>query len=882
MGLILQRISIGIVCLSMMACSSMKTSESSKKEVKGKPSEQNQTEVYAASRAKAINSVQYALQVKLDNESDSFTGEEQVNFNLTEVPSDLLIDFRGGTVAVMSINGQNVTDVKHDQGRLFLPQKYLKLGENKVAISYTQKYSNDGRGLYRFKDPVDGKVYLWTQFESFDANHFFPCFDQPDLKATLRLTVTAPKEWTVITTTMEEKTENKGEQKVWTFGVTPKISTYLFSLHAGPYKMWKSQAGDIPLRLFARQTLAKYVKPEMWFTFTKQGFNFFNTYFDYKYPFKKYDQIIAPDRGGAMENVAAVTFSEWFVKRGPDTKEERQILASVLLHEMAHMWFGDLVTMKWWNGLWLNESFATYMADFSLYNATEFKDAWIRFQNGSKNWAYVYDQLVTTHSINGAVPDIESTFTIFDGITYGKGASAMKQLAFYIGENNFRDGVRDYFKKYQYQNTTLQDFIGSLEKASKKNLQSWAVNWLEKKGLDTVTMNYQCSGSKMTSASLQMTPSTEEPAERVHATKIALFDLKNNKPVLRKTVSVEYTNGMTEVKGLQGEKCPDFIYPNFEDYDYVKVQLDPRSLDAAKKYLSQFADPLLRQMVWNNLYEMVRDNKLKLSDYYALLLEHLPKEPNQQIVENVARRLNNVAYYLPKTPERIKAISAMEQMCINQINRVPRGSDLQKIWWDAFVSIVETPQGLEKLTEMLQGKNKNLVFDQDRRWKAIDRLNAFATKDSYALLTAEKAKDPTESGIKAAMAAEAARPEADRKFKLLQTVAEPKAELSLARRSSIARSAFPINQDQFREMYAKDFYNNLLKMQKEGQNSEFLRMYTMLTPTTCSDASYKQIDSFIKRNESDLVPSVLKPLKVSRQEEARCIAIRNTDGGGKL
>jgi len=876
MKLLLQTASIAIFCLALLACSSVKTSED-KKTNKKSAMEQNQTQVYAERRAKAVNSVNYSLQVTMDNESLEYSGQEQMSFNLTEVMPDLHLDFRGGTVLTLSINGQNVTDIQHTQGRLFLPKQYLQVGANKVALSYKQKYSNDGRGLYRFKDPEDGKVYFWTQFESFDANHFFPCFDQPDLKATLRLTVTSPKEWEVITTTLEEKTANQGAQKVREFAVTPLMSTYLFSLHAGPYKVWKSQAGDIPLRLFARQTLAKYVKPEVWFTLTKQGFNFFNTYFDYKYPFKKYDQIISPDRGGAMENIAAVTFSEWFVKRGKETKEETQVLANVLLHEMAHMWFGDLVTMKWWNGLWLNESFATYMADVALHNATEFKESWISFQNWSKGSAYVQDQLVTTHSINGEIPDIESTFTNFDAITYGKGASVMKQLAFYIGENNFRDGVRNYFKKYQYQNTTLQDFIGSLEQASKKNLQSWALNWLEKKGLDTVTVNYQCSGSKITSASLQMTPAVEEPAQRIHATKIGLFDIKNGKPTLRKTVAMEYSNGSTEVKALQGEKCPDFIYPNVDDHDYVKVQLDPRSLDAAKNYLSQFSDPLLRQMVWNNLYEMVRDNKLRISDFSTLLMKHLPKESNQQIVDNVTRRLGNVAYYMPKkTPEqqqrRTQVIAEMEQMCLNQIQRARAGSDLQKIWWDTFANIVETPQGLAKLSEMLNGKS--MTLDQDRRWKAINRLNAFATADSLALLTAEKAKDPTENGIKAAMGAEAARPEADRKFKLLQTVAEPKADLSLARRSSIARSAFPINQDQFREMYSKDFYNTLLKLQNEGRDSQFLRMYTSLTPTTCSENSLKQIDSFIQRNESSLVPSVLKPLKVSRQEEARCIAIR--------
>lgn len=872
-------LSVAIVCSTLIACSSMNASDKpNKQSANEKTSEQNQTEVYAARRAKAVNSVQYVLRVSLDNESDDFRGEQQVDFNLTELLSDLHIDFRGGTVSSMSINDQKV-DVKHEQGRLFLPKKYLKIGANKVSLSYVQKYSKDARGLYRFKDPQDGRVYIWSDFEAFNANHFIPCFDQPDLKATLRLTVAAPKEWVVVTTTMEDGVQVQGGQKVWNFPVTPKMSTYLFSLHAGPYKVWKSQAGKIPLRLFSRQTLAKYVKPEFWFKITRQGLAFFGTYFDYPYPFKKYDQVIVPDGSGAMENIAAVTFGEWSVKRGPETREERQGLANVILHEMAHMWFGDLVTMQWWNGLWLNESFATYMAHLSLYHATEFKDSWLQFQNWSKSWAYREDQLVTTHSINGAVPDIESTHTIFDEITYGKGASVMKQLSFYLGDNNFRDGLRDYFKKHQYQNTTLRDFIGALERSSKKNLRDWSLNWLEKKGLDTIVLNVQCVDAKIASASIQMTPASEEPARRVHAAQIGMYDLTNGKRVLRKAVSVEYTNGSTEVKNLRGEKCPDFIYPNADDHDYVKVQLDPRSLEVVKAQLSLFQDKLLRQMVWNDLFEMVRDNKLKVTDYMALLMQHLPKELDQQIVDTVTERLVSVAYYLPKeTPEqqqrRTQTVSQLEQMCADQINKAKPGSDLRKIWWDTLVNIAETPKGLQKLSDVLTGQNKKLVLDQDRRWKAIIRLNAFATPDAYDLLMAEKAKDPSENGIKAVMAAQASRPEADRKFNMLKTIAEPKNDLSMARRSTVARSAFPINQDQFREMYAKDFYSNLLRLQQEGQNSQFLHMYVSMTPTTCNENSYKQIDGFIRSNGSVLVPSVLKPLMISRQEEARCIAIR--------
>ena len=872
--------------LAGLGCSSTNTKSSTGSKAAYGEREQNLTEATAMIRSRVMNDVTYKLHVHLNKDSDEFKGEAQIEFNLTEIPKKLHLDFRGGKIVQYSVNNKDIEKIQHANGELVIPAKLLRLGSNHAVVYYSQKYSRNGRGLYRFKDNEDGRVYLWSQFEAFDANHFLPCFDQPDLKATMRMTVTAPADWQVVTTTIEEQTQVEGERKTWSFAETPRMSTYLFSLHAGPYKMWKSQAGKVPLRLFARQSLAKWVKPEFWFRMTQQGFKYFDAYFAYPYPFKKYDQLIVPDfNSGAMENIAAVTFAERYIVRGEETRENRERIANVLMHEMAHMWFGNLVTMKWWNGLWLNESFATYMAYKALAHGTEFKEAWVSLQNGDKQWAYEEDQRVTTHAINGKVPDIESTFNNFDGITYGKGGASLKQLAFYIGEEKFRDGLRNYFKKYQYQNTTLEDFISSLEEVSKKNLNEWASQWLERKGLDTAQVHFKCTEeggvNKVTEASLEMMPSKAQAADRVHASRVGLFDKKAGAITIRKSFPVEYKKGRTPLKAMVGEGCPDFVYPNVEDHDYVKVSLDPRSLETVKSELSHFQDTLTRQMVWNNLLDMVKDQKLTLNEYHALVIDNLPKEKDIKIVSEGLYNLPTLVYYLPKSTKaqkewRSKAVGQLEQMTMSQFKKAPAGTDQQKIWFDALVRITESPKVLEELKDLLKGKKtvSGFILDQDRRWSVITRLNMFSAPEAQELLIKEKKRDNTENGMKSALAAEVAKPDPQQKFSLLNQVVSDKSEMSFSRKRMVARYAFPINQDEFREQYSKEFYQNLLAMVKEGRDSQFLRMYTSLTPTTCDEKSLKEISAFLDQNSNSLVPSVLKPLKISKQEEERCIAIR--------
>jgi aminopeptidase N len=475
------------------ACSHLQSSSNKSLERKLEPYlEQG----YAVLRKRQISAVSYQLHVELDEASASFTGEIKIDFTLAKNNKmPVTVDFDGGQVLSVQLNGKPIS-WQHEKWFIRLAPELFATGKNNLQIHYRHAFATAGDGLHRYQDQQTGNVYLYSNFEPFNAHKMFPHFDQPDIKATYTLDVVAPEKWQVISTTRETHVDSQGDKKHWLFPQTPVMASYVFSLHAGPYAVWEDKAGDIPLRLFARQELAQYVNFKEWFLFTQQAFAFYNQYFNYPYPFAKYDQLIVPDfNSGAMENIGAVTFNETYISRGQKTYLQRMRNDNVISHEMAHMWFGDLVTMGWWNGLWLNESFATYMASLQQANNSEFKnDAWSVFYADMKQWAYTADQQVTTHAIELPVANTAVAFTNFDGITYGKGASVLKQLAIYVGEDNFRQGVATYLKKYAYSNTRLKDFMDEVAAPAKQDLFGWSQEWLYKAGLNTIRVDYECIG----------------------------------------------------------------------------------------------------------------------------------------------------------------------------------------------------------------------------------------------------------------------------------------------------------------------------------------------------------------------------------------------------
>lgn len=866
--------------VSLFSCNPVEKSQSLlKKSFQRGDTQKGLTHQQAQNRSSRISGVDYALQFDLSGSETVFSGKVTIQFNLKSTTEPLTVDFREGSIQKLKVNGTSVSDPKYNKLFLTLAPKHLNIGPNTIEVHFTHPYSRTGSGLYRFKDPEDGNVYLYTDFQPYDANLLFPCFDQPDLKASYTTQAKVPSDWVVISATRENSIKKDGDHQVWTFPKSARFSTYLYSLHAGHYRSWSSKAGGIPLRLFARQSLAQYVRPKDWFTPTQQGFQFFNEYFDYPYPFKKYDQVIVPDfNAGAMENVAAVTFSERFLQRGRPTEKNRESLASVILHEMAHMWFGNLVTMKWWDDLWLNESFATYMAALAQDKATRFKKSWHSFYSGMKQWAYWEDQLVTTHPITGEVESTDMAFARFDGITYGKGASVLKQLAFYIGPETFQKGVRHYFKTYAYQTTQLKDFIGSLARAHGSSLDQWSRLWLERTGPNTLLADWNCEKGKITQFTLKQTAPKEYPDLRPHRTQVGLLYQQQERVRVLHSATVTYQEASTPVSQLIGKKCPDMVYPNYQDYDFVLIQLDSKTLKYALSHLSRIEDPFLRNMFWQSLWDMVRDAKLSLFSFFDLFLENAKKEKDIKTLQQVGRMLTNAVDYIPQDGKLSRSYESqyqkkLERLSWNQLRQAPRASDFQDFWFHTYRKVT---QSSEQLIRLLEGKVplKGFVIDQDKRWSLIQRLSSLKHPDVEKWIESELKKDPSESGEKSALSARAAHPSIRSKKEFYQKVSQETSSLSLGRQKALMYSLFSDQQSHLKKVIEELFYKDLLRL-SQSRPPEFLGAFTRaLTPIRCGAEDSKKLQAFIQKHRKALPATVLKTLRVHHQENNRCIEIR--------
>ena len=852
------------------------------------------TREMAAERARQVSGVSYVLWFGLDAQGEEYQGRVAIGFELAEeAEGDLLMDFEDGVVRALSVNGVAVPAAeiakRYDGHRLRFATSDLVRGRaNRIEIAFAHAYSTTGNGLHRFEDPVDGRVYTYTNFEPYNANRMFPCFDQPDLKASYELTVEVPSEWTLIANTPEREVTRTGDRSTWRFPTSPVFSTYIFALHAGPWASWKGDAGGIPMHLFARQSLAPYVEHAEWLEVTRQGIAFFGEFFGHPYPYAKYDQVIVPEfNSGAMENVAAVTFSERFVSRSKITEDEKRDRADVILHEMAHMWFGDLVTMRWWNGLWLNESFATWAAARAVDGATRFDGSWQSFL-GTKHWAYWEDQLVTTHPIEVPVPDTDQAFANFDGITYGKGASVLKQLAFFLGEEKFREGLRLYFERYALGNTELADFMGTLSEASGQNLSEWQQLWLETPGMNGVEASWDCvedarSGRRVISRfTLVQSPSEWSGVLRPHRTRIGLYSARSGER-LGDPIPATYAKAETEVAAAVGKPCPDLVYPNDGDYDFVKVTLDAKSLGAVRGSIAKLDDPMLRQQVWHSLWEMVVDAKLAARDYAEAALAQIAAEQDTLVLSQVLTSLASaqlgdpsILKYLPDS-EREAYRERMETAFRRGLEVAPAGSDRQLEWYFPLLRVARSPGALELLAGLLDGKREiaGLRIDQDRRWEILWSLARAGAPGARERIAAELAKDPTDMGEKAAIAAEASLPSAE--IKATWRARMEAADGPERRDDADLREAMAyyhqLGQEELSEL-AVDWYFATLPTFAATRAEDLVEDFSgAMFPALCDEEIVARVDELLASG-AKLPAAVTKSLRVSRQEEERCIRAR--------
>ncbi|WP_437680199.1 aminopeptidase N [Sorangium sp. So ce131] len=725
----------------------------------GSPGRDVLTQEEAQERAARIGNVRYELAIDLARGARGYRGEAIAYFDVRG-GGDTFIDFRGRRIERLEVGGVAV-EPEWSDCRVRLPGKLLD-PETRVRIVYENDYDTTGDGFHHFRDPEDGEEYVYSDLEPFSAHRLFPCFDQPDIKASYRLSVTAPDDWEVIGNARVTRTIAAGEgRSTRVFEETTRFSTYIFALVAGPYSGVRDEHRGIPLGLYCRRSLAKHLDAEELFTITKQGFDFYPSFFDYPYPFTKYDQIFVPEfNAGAMENVGAVTYSERMIFRDPPTDHQRLSRAEVVLHEMAHMWFGNLVTMRWWNDLWLNESFATYMSFLAMEQATRFQPAVWKVFNVMKGWAYRQDQLVTTHPIAGELADTEHTFLNFDGITYGKGAAAMKQLVAAIGMPAFRDGMRRYFKRHQYGNATLREFLDALEEGSGRDLGAWSRVWLEQASLNTLTAEWETEGDRIGQLRVVQTAPADYPTLRPHRIDVALAREEAGALVVD-SVPAEIDGATTEVAGARGRRAPLFVFPNHNDLTFAKIALDPGSLAFVREHMGRVEDPLLRQLLWSSLWSMVRDQKLPSPAYLALVRDKLPSEPDLSLVEPVlTNAVTTLARFVPDAMREAEA-SAFVGLALAALRAAPRG-DAQIVWARALLNGAYAAPDLALAARLVDGELEvgGLEIDQDMRWTVAVKWVARGMAGAAERLAAERKRDPSDRGQRAALRAETARPDA--------------------------------------------------------------------------------------------------------------------------
>lgn len=838
------------------------------------------TEGYARFRSELISNVSYELFFDLDGHSRQFLGKTMIHFELKEISDRLTVDFSGGQVEKLRVNGR---DLEPDYNGWFITieEEFLRIGPNSIIVWYRAPYSSDGAGIHRFVDPEDGKVYVYSHFEPYDANRAFPCFDQPDLKATFTVEVKAPGTWNVITAVRESEVEveEPDKNKYWRFPTSPRFSTYIFPLHAGQFRIWENHSGKVPLRLFARHSMAEHLNPEEWLKFTSIGLDFFGAYFAMPFPYSKYDQLIVPEFNiGGMENVGAVTYNERYLKRGDYTAEDRETLADVILHELSHMWLGDLVTPDWWNGLWLKESFATYMASLALANGTEFENAWHTFFSRNKQRAYEADQWVTTHPIEVPVADTKGAFAHFDAITYQKGASVLTQFAHYVGQDKFRDGIRLYLQRHAGQATTLKDFIAAVSEVSEMDLGAWVEGWLKTAGLNTISVSLDCRAGKIRELGILQSAESEPPALREHRVQLGLYNVDKHSNTLRsRSLPVTVRGPETRIPSLNGEEEPHLVFPNLGDWGYVKIQLDQVSLNTLGAHLRLFEDPFLKSMLWQTLWDMAKDATLPLNKYADLLRSHLPGEQDRRIVSQVtATAIETLNMLFRLQPLSAKALEQygnyLESMAWQQVHSSETGSDLQKLWLDTYAAMAHTQRGLTQLKELLNERvHRNITVDQDRRWQIVARLNEFDFEDAEEIAELESSNDGSDAGQRMFIATLAGRPDMEMKLEWLDEIQQKKSPLPLARKRAAMHRLFPAHQQNLHSQLAEEILASLPKV-SEAASDSLLSSYSMLIPIFATDQCNELLEKGIA-SSGGLHPILAKRLRVARQENARLQAI---------
>lgn len=779
---------------------------------------ENLTRIEAQARAALLKVSSYEIELDLTKGDTIFASTTKVKFSSNQAGASTFIDAITAKVHSVTLNGEALDVAKVSDGvRIQLDGL---AAENELVVVADANYMNTGEGLHRFVDPVDNEVYLYSQFEVPDSRRMFAVFEQPDLKATFQFTITAPDHWKIVSNqaTPTPVAAHTGAA-TWKFAPTPVISSYITALIAGPYtevrsELTSSDGRVIPLGVFCRSSLAEFMDADYVFDKTREGFAFFEKAFDRAYPFDKYDQLFVPEfNAGAMENAGAVTFTETYVFRSKvsDAIKERRVVT--ILHELAHMWFGDLVTMRWWNDLWLNESFAEYASTLATAEATEWHGAWTTFAALEKSWAYRQDQLPSTHPIVAEINDLEDVQVNFDGITYAKGASVLKQLVAWVGQDKFLAGVASYFKKHEFKNTELSDLLTELEAQSGRELRSWSKLWLETAGVNTLRAEIETDASGAISKFVvKQSAVAEYPTIRPHRMAIGFYDFDGDKLKRVHRLELDVDGEATAVNELVGLKRPALVLLNDDDLAYAKIRLDDQSWPVALEHLASIDDSLARTLIWGAAWDATRDAEANPRDFIKLVLGNIATETESTTMLTLLRQLvTTVTLYVAEANR--PAVQAQVGAGLLKLAReAAAGSDAQLQFTKFFAIFATGAEQLDALQAILDGGEKlaGLTIDADLRWELLTGL-VVGGRAGEAEIAKEFASDNTANGQKSAAGARAAIPTAEAKAAAWHTLVETN-DLSNALVQSASLGFVRVPDLALLKPYAEKYFESALKI----------------------------------------------------------------------
>lgn len=722
----------------------------------------NQLRIEEDQRAQLLSEVRYAVSLSLtdDESSATFGSRTDVDFKCCVDQASTFINLKVQRVVSVVLNGRLLTEQEHafDGQRLQLSE--LRAGDNHLQVSADCAYNHAGVGLHRFRDPVDGKLYHYTHFEPFDAHRVLACFDQPNLKARLSMRLELPSSWTVCANAPVRSSHTEADRTTWQFETTPPLPPYLFAVAAGDYDVIDGPPhGTVPMRLMCRRSLTQYVRPQAaeLFDITSRGLAHFQKRFGHEYPFGTYTQIFVPEANmGAMENPGCVTFNEVFVHRGPVSELQRTRRANVILHEMVHvMGFGDVVTMRDWGDLWLNETFATVEATFAV-DALGIPGAWVDFAGMVKSRALHQDQLSTTHPILVDPVDTDSIRANFDGITYHKGASVLRQLIAWVGDERYAAGIRAYFADFFWGNATRSDFLAHQARQCGRDLDDWARLWLETPGVNTLTPSTRAEDGQYTAVSVRQLPDACADLLRPHRIKVGLYGRQGDRISRRTASSVEVTGAEHQVDGLVGERVADLLIANDDDLTFAKLRFDEGSLSCLLAGGAvAIDDPHTRSICWTALHDMVRDAQLPAGEFVAAVATQSALESDDLLLERILALAVGVADRFSGDRRRPAALTGLASVAAAQLNstRTPL------LWARCLAATARDDAHLDLLQGLVAGDLAfpGLDVDVELRWMLLARLAA-AGRAGASEIEAALELDPTDAGHRRAIACLAARP----------------------------------------------------------------------------------------------------------------------------